>query len=35
VGRKPFAMKCLVVDTWQKQSGDWKVVTRTSDCVNQ
>jgi ketosteroid isomerase-like protein len=32
---KSFAMKCIVVDTWQKQSGNWKVVTRTSDCANQ
>src|ERR1700722_805159 len=32
---KSFAMKCIVVDTWQKKNGNWKVVTRTSDCANQ
>jgi hypothetical protein len=32
---KSFAQKCIVVDTWRKSDGKWKVVTRTSDCTSQ
>ena len=30
-----FKQKCIVVDTWRKRDGQWKVVTRTSDCTDQ
>jgi hypothetical protein len=29
---KPFASKCIVVDTWSKIDNYWKVVRRTSHC---
>jgi ketosteroid isomerase-like protein len=29
---KPFASKCIVVDTWRKIDIQWKVVRRTSHC---
>jgi len=30
-----FNQKCIVVDTWRKLDGRWRVVTRTSDCTDQ
>lgn len=30
-----FNKKCTVVDTWRMIDGRWKVVNRTSDCINQ
>jgi ketosteroid isomerase-like protein len=30
-----FNQKCIVVDTWRKHDGRWRVVTRTSDCTDQ
>ena len=30
-----FNRRCTVVDTWRMLAGSWKVVDRTSDCVDQ
>jgi ketosteroid isomerase-like protein len=32
---KPFASKCVVVDTWRKIDSQWKVVRRTSHCYTE
>jgi hypothetical protein len=30
-----FNKKCTVLDTWRMRNGNWKVVNRTSDCIDQ
>ena len=30
-----FNRRCTVVDTWRMLTGSWKVVDRTSDCIDQ